>query len=165
MKVTSGGIVNGTIGDRFGKRGTQFSKDGVCTYSLPIKIEDAPAGTKTFAFILEDKDAIPVCGYSWIHWTAANITKTELKENESVSAKDFVQGTNSNSGKIRGLDRMEMSCYAGMSPPDAPHTYELHVYALDTELDLKKGFYMNELYWKMQGHILDSFTLAGTYHN
>ena len=33
------------------------------------------------------------------------------------------------------------------------HTYELHVCALDGLLDLQTGFYLNELYHKMEGHI------------
>lgn len=163
MNVTSSGISGGVICDKYGKRGTQFNKDGIPTYSLPLKIEGAPAGTKSFAIILEDKDAVPVCGHVWIHWLVANLKRTELKENESQTAKDFVQGANSYSGLVGGLDRREMSCYAGMVPPDAPHTYELHVYALDTELQLEPGFHMNELYWAMRGHILEEHTLYGTY--
>ena len=96
MTVTSSGIVNGVIEDKYGKRGTEFNENGIPTYSLPLKIENAPEGTVSYALLLEDKDAFPVSGgFSWVHWTAANITKTELKENESQTAKDFVQGVNS----------------------------------------------------------------------
>lgn len=52
-----------------------------------------------------------------------------------------------------------------MAPPDAPHVYEIHVYALDTMLDLKQGFNYNELYHQMDGHILDQATLKGIYKN
>lgn len=66
------------------------------TYSLPLKIENAPEDTCSFALVLEDKDTYPVTGgFTWIHWLAANITRHELKENESQTAKDFVQGCNS----------------------------------------------------------------------
>lgn len=164
MIVTSIGIIGGRIQEKYGKHGSQFSKDGVPTYSLPISIQDAPENTKSFALVLEDKDAIPVCGFSWIHWTAANITRAELKENESQCA-DFPQGTTSFSSAVQGLDRFETACYGGMTPPDAPHTYELHVYALDCLLNLKQGFYANELYWQMQGHVLATYTLRGIYVN
>ena len=50
-----------------------------------------------------------------------------------------------------------------MTPPDQPHTYELHVFALDCLLDLKTGFYLNELYRKMEEHILAQDTLKGLY--
>lgn len=52
-----------------------------------------------------------------------------------------------------------------MAPPDAPHIYDIHVYALDTTLDLKNGFYMNEMYWKMKGHILAEAVISGEYAN
>ena len=80
MKLSSQGIVNGVIHDRYGKRGPMNEYE-MPTVSLPLKIEDAPANTVSYALVLEDKDAFPVCGFSWIHWTAANITKTQLQEN------------------------------------------------------------------------------------
>ena len=60
---------------------------------------------------------------------------------------------------------MESSVYGGMAPPNSPHTYEIHVYALDTKLGLKTGFFLNELYKAMDGHVLDYATLKGTYIN
>lgn len=167
MKVTSTGIVNGVIDDKYGKYGTQFNECGMPTYSLPLRIEDAPEGTVSFAIMLEDKDAFPVSGgFSWIHWTAANITRTEIKENESQSATDFVQGVNSSISMQGGQQSHELSSfYGGMAPPNEPHVYELHVYALDTKLSLEPGFFMNVMYKQMDGHILAEYTLKGTYRN
>ncbi len=137
------------------------------TYSLPFTIENAPEATVSYAIILEDKDAFPVSGgFSWIHWTAANITRTDIKENESLTATDFVQGVNSWASMQGGSQSKELSSYyGGMAPPDAPHIYELHVYALDTTLDLENGFNMNDMYKQMDGHVLASFTLKGEYNN
>lgn len=165
MKVISSGISNGMIQDRYGKRGSQFDEFGRASCSLPFTIQDAPANTVSFAFLLEDKDAIPVCGYSWIHWTGANLKTCVVPENASQTSADFVQGTTSWSGKISGRDRMAVSSYGGMSPPDKPHRYELHVFALDCELPLTTGFYANELWWAMNGHILEYATLSGLYGN
>lgn len=163
MIVKSAGIVDGIIQDRFGKRGTQFSKSGMATYSLPVEIEDAPEGTVSFSLFLEDKDSVPVCGFAWIHWTVAGLVRTKIEENESIHAKDFVQGTNSLSGRLGNLSRMEAACYDGMSPPDRPHLYELHAYALDFLPNLKQGFYMNELFHAMRGHILAQADICGIY--
>lgn len=165
MKITSAGIVNGVIDDKFGKRGSHFNGYGMPTYSLPFKVEDAPENTVCYALVLEDKDAVPVCGYSWIHWIAANIMRSELVENDSINATDYVQGTNSWSGKIAGADRIASSFYGGMAPPNEPHLYELHVFALDQKMDLVQGFYMNELYKAMDGHILAEVTIKGKYAN
>lgn len=165
MKVTSKGITNGIIQECYGKKGTQFNENGVPTYSLPIKIEDAPLHTKSYALVLEDKDAYPVTGgFVWIHWLAANITRNELQENESQTAKDFVQGCNSWTSLQGNQQSKELSSfYGGMTPPDKDHLYDLHVYALDSELELVNGFYLNELYRAMDGHILEEYTLQGVY--
>lgn len=167
MKITSTGITNGMIDAKYGKSGIQFNENGIPTYSLPFKIENSPNETVSYAIVLEDKDAYPVSGgFSWIHWTAANITRTEIMENDSQMATDFVQGLNSWTSIQGGQQSKELSSfYGGMAPPDAPHLYELHVFALDTKLELENGFLMNNLYKKMDGHILAQYTLKGTYNN
>lgn len=167
MIVTSTGITNGLIDDKYGKRGTQFNENGIPNYSIPLKIEHSPKDTISYAIVLEDKDAYSVTkGFAWIHWIVSNLTRTELFENESIIATDFVQGSNSWTSIQGGEQSREYSSfYGGMGSPDEPHIYELHVYALDTMLDFKKGFLLNELYRKMDGHILDSFTLKGLYED
>lgn len=166
MTVTSDGIKDGVIDDKYGAKGSAFI-EGMPSYSLPIKIHNAPKGTKSYALVLQDKDSYPVAGFVWIHWAAANITRTDLKENEAFLAKDFVQGTNSWFSPLlpKPLSRLKAATYGGMAPPNAPHTYELTVYALDTLLPLEKGFYLNELFRAMDGHVLEKATLKGSYSN
>ena len=164
MIVTSTGIINGFISKKYGGYGTQFNENNVPSYSLPFKIEKSPENTSSFAFVLEDKDAYPVVGFTWIHWLGANLKKSEVKENESQTATDFIQGANSwISVQGNQQDREQASYYGGMTPPDKAHTYELHIFALDKVLDLKRGFYLNELYEKMDGHILEEAVLKGIY--
>ena len=130
-------------------------------------MENAPQETVSLAIVLEDKDAYPVTGgFAWIHWLAANITRFEIKENESQTADDFMQGRNSWTSIQGGEQSAELSSSSGgMTPPDKPHIYELHVYALDKMLDLEPGFLLNELYHQMDGHILEQYTLKGIYEN
>ena len=52
-----------------------------------------------------------------------------------------------------------------MGAPDCPHTYELHVFALDCMLELEKGFWLNALYRAMEGHVLGCVVLKGEYDN
>ena len=79
MKVVSAGIKNGVIEDKYGKHGDHFNQNGVPTWSLPFEILDAPEHAKSFAVLLEDKDAYPVSGgFSWVHWLAANITRRKI---------------------------------------------------------------------------------------
>lgn len=167
MIATSAGIINGIIQDQYGSRGEHFNENGVPTFSLPLKIENAPVNTASFAIVLEDKDAYPATGgFAWIHWLAANITRSELKDNESQTAEDFIQGTNSWTSVQGNQQSKELSCYyGGMTPPDKAHVYEFYVFALDKLLNLKKGFLLNELYHEMDGHILEQYTLNGIYKN
>ena len=167
MNVTSSGIKYGTIKPQYGKRGTQFNENHIPTFSLPFQVENAPKETVSLAIVLEDKDAYPVTGgFVWIHWLAANITRFDIKDNESQTATDFIQGRNSWTSIQGGEQSVELSSfYGGMTPPDQPHTYELHVYALDKMLDIKQGFFLNELYHAMDGHILEQCTLKGIYEN
>lgn len=163
MIVTSSAIKNGAFEDKYGKRGTQFSPSGMPTYSIPFEIQDAPTGTKSFAVVLEDKDAITASGFVWIHWLIANLQRTSVKENESQNATDYVQGANSWASALGKFELDEASAYGGMAPPNCLHRYELIVYALDTKLDLKQGFRFNDLHFAMQGHILDQAVVMGTY--
>ena len=78
MFVTSSAIQNGAFEDKYGKRGTQFSPNGMPTYSIPFEIHDAPQGTKSFAVVLEDKDAITASGFVWIHWLIADLERTVI---------------------------------------------------------------------------------------
>lgn len=176
MKITSSAIVNGFIKDAHGKRGQEFkdkygkvrqdfNMEYMPTNSIPICIEDAPRGTISYSIFIEDKDAIPVCGFSWIHWIAGNITKTNITENESIICRDFVQGVNSWYGPICGFDKKNATGYGGMTPPDRPHKYHITVYALDTKLDLENGFFANELFDAMDGHIIDQETITAVYSN
>lgn len=168
MKVTSSGIVDGVIDDRFGCRG-ETNGEGIPSRSLPLRFWDAPEGTVSYALMIEDKDAFPVSGgFAWIHWMAANITANELLEDASRNAPDFVQGVNSWIS-IQGGSLLEevCSCYGGMTPPEGhgTHIYEIKVYALDAMLDLKDGFHLNQMYRAMEGHILDEAVLKGKYTN
>ena len=135
MFVTSSAIQNGAFEDKYGKRGTQFSPNGMPTYSIPFEIHDAPQGTQSFAVVLE----------------------------ESQIATDYVQGANTWASKLGQFDIEEASFYGGMAPPNCLHRYELIVYALDTKLNLKPGFRFNDLHFAMQGHILDQAVIMGTY--
>lgn len=167
MKVSSMAIVDGIINDKYGKRGRQFNENGMPTYSWPFHIEDAPEGTVSFSAILYDIDSyVPSGGFVWIHWTIANLNRDTVGDNESQTATDFIQGANSEMSIQGGQQSRELSSYyGGMSPPDVPHQYTLHVFALDTYLDLENGFMMNEMLHQMEGHILAEAKVSGIYSN
>ena len=155
MSVTSAGIVDGALGDEYGKYGNQ-QKNGVPTLSPPLSVLNAPEGTACFAIVMLDPDSKPLCGYEWIHWLAANVAAPELAENASLElASSMMQGEN-DFGKMG---------YGGPTPPDKPHTYVITVYALDAHLDLKDGFTKAGLEAAMAGHVLAEATVTAVYRN
>jgi Raf kinase inhibitor-like YbhB/YbcL family protein len=161
MKIISSAMNGGTIPEKYGKFSNVKNEYGIPNLSVPFAVEDAPEGTVSYALVLDDVDAVPVCGFVWIHWVAADIMDTAVPEGATAKA-DFVQGVNSLVGS-NGKDGA--FGYAGMAPPDAPHTYTLRVYALDCKLGLSDGFYYNELVHAMKGHILAVAEAEGIYNN
>ena len=91
MEITSSGIENGRIADKYGKRGDDFINN-VPSLSLPLIIHNAPAETKSFALILKDEDAASVVGYPWIHWLAANIKGTAAGRKRQPPQTGFYSG-------------------------------------------------------------------------
>ena len=165
MQVHTSAIENGVFHDRFGKRGSDFSPNGMPSRSIPFSISDAPAGTQSYAVVLDDKDAVTAAGFVWIHWLIADLTATSVPENDSIAAQGYTQGANSWASVLGELSIVEASAYGGMAPPNCPHRYDLTVYALDTQLNLPQGFRYNDLHYAMQGHILATASVTGTYSN
>ncbi|MBM7544152.1 Raf kinase inhibitor-like YbhB/YbcL family protein [Weissella beninensis] len=129
--------------------------------SFPFTIKDAPAGTKSFALTFIDHDAVPVAGFSWIHWLAANIEQSEIPANFSQLAPSSVkQGFNSNISKFVGETNPALtSYYTGPMPPNGDHAYTLTVYAVDKLLPLPNNYYLNDLYHALTGHTLAKTSL------
>ncbi|MGL4510453.1 hypothetical protein [Cetobacterium sp.] len=61
------------------------------------------------------------------------------------------------------LPKEEVARYGGSVPLNKTHTYTITLYALDKEMDLKKGFYLNELYDAIDGHVLEKTVLKAKY--
>lgn len=168
MDVYSTGIENDFFADHFGHRGSQFLKNKKPNRSFQVGWRHIPKNTVSLALVFIDHDAIPVCGFTWIHWTVANIDPTlqELPENASVEMK-LLEGVTSWASPFVPdawkLDHADATGFGGCAPPDQTHRYTLELYALDTKLPLKRGFYLNEMLKAMEGHVLDKATLTAYY--
>lgn len=151
----------GQLADRYSKYATMANQiDNTPIVSFPLHISGTPKEAKTLALTFLDWDAIPVCGFPWIHWIAANIPAdvTDIPaDNSQNPLVSMVQGRNSTAGSLIGNQNPVTAFrYNGPQPPDKPHNYRLMVFALDTNLELQNGFWLNELQHQMQGHILDT---------
>ncbi|MGF2384635.1 YbhB/YbcL family Raf kinase inhibitor-like protein [Lentilactobacillus otakiensis] len=152
-------LTKGLLADKYSKyAGKANTLGGGPIVSFPIKINDVPKDAASLALTVLDWDAVPVSGFPWIHWIAANISPdiTEIPEDNSQKLKiPMIQGRNSTAGGLVGnTDPVTAWHYNGPNPPDKVHNYHLSVFALDTKLPLKDGFWLNELQDAMRGHIL-----------
>lgn len=148
FSVSSAGIVNGIIGDAYGKRAAQ-TNGGVPTRSLPLSFTDAPDGTVCVAIAMTDPDA-----GDWVHWLVANAPLEGLAENASLdSAAALLQGKND----------FQLVGYGGPTPPSGTHTYLITVYALSEALPLEAKFSYKAFTAALEGRVLASAVLTGTY--
>jgi Raf kinase inhibitor-like YbhB/YbcL family protein len=111
---------------------------------------DPPAGTQSFALIVDDPDA-PVG--TWVHWVLFNIPANARSLQESADTSTMSVGKNS-SGNMK---------YDGPCPPSGTHRYFFKLYALDSTLSLSPGATKEQLLDAMKGHILAQSELMGTF--
>lgn len=150
---------NGVLAAKYAKQAApELQRKGHPIVSFPIHIEDVPTNAKSLAFVFYDNDAIPVSGFTWIHWIAANlpVETTDVPENASqTGAISMVQGNNSTAGSYVGETGLTINQhYVGPYPPNKDHDYTFKLYALDTELPLKPGYWLNDFYKASEGHVL-----------
>jgi len=134
----------------------KYTCDGV-DVSPPLAWSGAPAGTRSFALIADDPDAP---GGTWVHWVLYNLPAevSELPENiAKVESLDL-------GGARQGRTDFRRPGYGGPCPPPGPaHRYFFTLYALDARLELKAGAQKKDVEAAMQGHVLGSAQLMGTY--
>lgn len=133
----------------------QFTCEGT-DISPALSWNDPPAGTKSFALIVDDPDA-PVG--TWVHWVAYNLPATlrSLPQN-------FPKTEQSSDGTRQGLNDFQRVGYNGPCPPPGkPHRYFFKLYALDTALALNPRAPKKDLEAAMKGHILAQGEYMGRY--
>ena len=118
-----------------------------------------PNGTKSIVLIVDDPDAPDPAApkRTWVHWVLYNIPPTASGLPEGVNA------TGLPSGSRQGRNDWDRTGYGGPCPPIGRHRYFHKLYALDIVLqDLKQPNKATVLE-AMEGHVLDSAELIGTY--
>lgn len=122
----------------------------------PLSWAGAPAGTKSFALIVDDPDAPDPKApkRTWVHWVLYDIpaSATALPEGGALPA-----------GTRQGRNDWNRTGYGGPCPPVGRHRYVHKLYALDilfgdlgspAKADVEKA---------MKGHVLAECALIGTY--
>lgn len=120
----------------------------------------APAGTKSFALVMDDPDA-PVG--LWVHWVLYDIPGDLAGLPADVPKTERVLGS-ARHGASWGVDSFSRIGYGGPCPPPGkPHRYSFKLFALDKVLGLPPRATTPELARAMEGHVLGRAELTGLF--
>lgn len=127
--------------------------------SPALRWSDPPAGTQSFALIVDDPDAPDPAAPKriWVHW---------LRYNIPADARALGEGAgNQGEAHVHEAITDDNSLgYHGPCPPIGRHRYFFRLYALDTMLPaLGPKARRAELERAMQGRVLGTAVLMGTY--
>jgi len=146
-------------GGKIGPR--QVFNDAGCNganRSPSLTWRNAPAGTRSFAITIFDRDAP---GRGWWHWAVANLPAnvTSLPENASAA------GVLGKLGAVEARNDFDVDGYGGPCPPPGnPHRYVITVYALRLDtLPLVQGRPAALFDREISGTVLGSAQLTVTY--
>ena len=117
--------------------------------------DEPPAGTQSFALIMDDPDA-PMG--TWVHWVLFNLPAAARGLSEGMPADHAFTD-----GSVQGLTSAHSLGYHGPCPPSGTHRYFFKLYALDTTLDLSSDADKKAVLAAMEGHILAQAELMGTF--
>jgi Raf kinase inhibitor-like YbhB/YbcL family protein len=119
----------------------------------------APAGTKSFALIVDDPDAPDPAApqRTWVHWVLYDLPPGTEGLDEAVGTARLPAGTR------QGSNDWKHTGYGGPCPPIGRHRYFFRLYALDVVLPDLRQPDKARLAKAMAGHVLAQAELVGTY--
>lgn len=136
----------------------KYTCEGADT-SPPLAFSGVPSSAKSLALIVDDPDAPDPSApkMTWVHWVVYNVPAQTTALGEGASGKSLPQGAR------EGLNDWKKPAYGGPCPPIGRHRYFFKLYALDIALpDLGRPS-KADLTKAMQGHVVGSAELVGTY--
>jgi Raf kinase inhibitor-like YbhB/YbcL family protein len=122
----------------------------------PLAWSGAPAGTKSYALIVDDPDAPDPAApkMTWVHWVVYNLP---------AATRALPEGGRLPAGAHSGLNDWRRTGWGGPCPPVGRHRYFFKLYALDTMLPEMRAPTKAMLEQAMRGHVLAQTELIGTY--
>ena len=132
----------------------RYTCDGA-NLSPQLEWLSAPAGTKSFAVVMDDPDAPSL----FTHWLVYNIPPEVRELAEGASRRGAMP-----QGSVEGRNDFGRPGYGGPCPPPGrPHHYVFRVYALDVRLDLSAGAIRKQMDAAMSADVVAQGQIVGTY--
>jgi Raf kinase inhibitor-like YbhB/YbcL family protein len=138
---------------------TRFTCEGE-DVSPPLAWSGAPAGTRSFALIVDDPDAPDPRAprRTWVHWVVYDLP---------VGVHALPEGAGSGgllpAGARSGRNDWKRTGWGGPCPPIGRHRYVHKLFALDTVLGDLGAPDAAALVGAMEGHVLGRAELVATY--
>ncbi|MFH0874500.1 MAG: YbhB/YbcL family Raf kinase inhibitor-like protein [archaeon] len=140
MRISSPAFQNGT------QIPSKYTCDGN-NINPALNIEKIPLGTKSLVLIVDDPD---VQAGVWTHWVLYNIPiDVNITENTIVG--------------LKGKNSWGNTLYRGPCPPSGTHRYFFKLYAVDKELAFSEPPTKNLILSAINGHVIETAELTGTY--
>lgn len=136
----------------------QYTCEGA-DLSPPLAWSGAPAGTRSFALVVDDPDAPDPAAPQrvYVHWVVYDLPA------DAAGLPEAVAPAAQPAGAREGTNDWHRTGWGGPCPPIGRHRYFFKLYALDTLLgDLDRPTKAT-LERAMEGHVLARAELIGTY--
>ncbi|MEV3920659.1 YbhB/YbcL family Raf kinase inhibitor-like protein [Actinomadura coerulea] len=117
----------------------------------PLRWSGTPAGTRSFAIVMDDPDA---SGGAKVHWVIAGIDGT---------VNELVEGARLD-GTVEGLTSGKKAGYAPPCPPkEEKHRYRFSIYALDDPAPFKNGAALKDSLPAIAKHTVGRGRITGNF--
>lgn len=123
--------------------------------SPPLRWEDPPPGTRSFALVLEDPDHP---GGTWVHWILYSIPAEAIDIPEAVPPTPILID-----GSIHGINSWGNFEYGPPCPQSGRHRYFFRLYALDIDPEMNPGLTHEQVMESLIGHTIGRAALMATY--
>ena len=160
MKLYSSAFKDNKIDLNYGKFADKHhTVNDLPLVSFDVQWELENTNSEYVHLIFVDFGAISAIGKPFVHWTVANLHKSEyseLKENASLQLRDKIaQGFNSMIGSENISEKQNLTnyqivrdknnwkdfnCFIGCMPPNKDHTYTLFAFSTKQKLDVDLAF-------------------------
>lgn len=128
--------------------------------SPPLRWQAGPEGTKSYVVVMEDPDVAE--NPPFIHWLLYNIPGDVTHLEEGVPPLPQLALPE---GALQGKNERGSLGYFGPRPPagDPAHRYHFQIFALDKRLNVEFGLTRDQLIAAMEGHVLGTGFIMGTF--